>query len=38
VNLYQDIKGGIPRGSSLSPFFGAFYLLELDQKMEKLEV
>ena len=36
--LYQDIKKGIPRGSSLSPLLGAFYLLELDQKMEKLEV
>jgi len=36
--LYQDIKKGIPRGSSLSPLLGAFYLLELDQKMEKLNV
>jgi len=36
--LYQDIKRGIPRGSSLSPLLGAFYLIELDQKMEKLDV
>ncbi len=36
--LYQDIKRGIPRGSSLSPLLGAFYLLELDQRMEKLDV
>jgi len=36
--LYQDIKKGIPRGSSLSPLLGAFYLTELDQKMEKLDV
>jgi len=36
--IYQDIKKGIPRGSSLSPLLGAFYLLELDQKMEKLDV
>jgi hypothetical protein len=36
--LYQDIKKGIPRGSSLSPLLGAFYLLELDKKMEKLDV
>jgi hypothetical protein len=36
--LYQDIKRGIPRGSSLSPLIGAFYLLELDRRMEKLDV
>ena len=36
--LYQDIKRGIPRGSSLSPLLGAFYLLELDHMMEKLDV
>jgi RNA-directed DNA polymerase len=36
--LYQDIKKGIPRGSSLSPLLGAFYLLELDQKMAELNV
>ena len=36
--LYQDIKRGIPKGSSLSPLIGAFYLLELDRQMEKLGV
>jgi RNA-directed DNA polymerase len=36
--LYQDIKKGIPRGSSLSPLLGAFYLMELDKKMETLDV
>jgi RNA-directed DNA polymerase len=36
--LYQEIKRGIPRGSSLSPLLGAFYLNDLDQKMEKLGV
>ena len=36
--LYQDIKRGLPRASSLSPLLGAFYLLELDRKMEKLDV
>ncbi|RZB38005.1 MAG: hypothetical protein SRB2_00351 [Desulfobacteraceae bacterium Eth-SRB2] len=36
--LYQDVQKGIPRGCSLSPLLGAFYLLELDQKMEKLDV
>jgi hypothetical protein len=36
--LYQCIKRGIPRGSSLSPLIGAFYLLELDRAMEKLDV
>jgi hypothetical protein len=36
--LYQDKKKGIPRGSSLSSSLGAFYLMELDQKMEKLDV
>ena len=36
--LYQDIKRGILRGSSLLPLLGAFYLLELDQKMEKPDV
>jgi len=34
--LYQDITKGISRGSSLSPLLGAFYLLELDRKMKKL--
>jgi len=36
--LYQDIRMGIPRGSSSSPLLGAFYLMELDRKMEKLDV
>ncbi len=36
--LYQEINRGIPRGSSLSPLLGAFYLNDLDQKMEKLGV
>ena len=36
--LYKDIKRGIPRGSSLSPLIGAFYLMELDQKMARLDV
>jgi RNA-directed DNA polymerase len=36
--LYHDIKRGIPRGASLSPLLGAFYLLDLDREMEKLEV
>jgi hypothetical protein len=36
--LYEDIRKGIPRGASLSPLLGAFYLLELDQIMEKLDV
>ena len=36
--LYQDIRMGIPRGSSLSPLLGAFYLMELDRMMEKLDV
>jgi len=36
--LYQDSRKGIPRGSSLSPLLGAFYLMELDRKMEKLDV
>ena len=36
--LYQDIRKGIPRGSSLSPLLGAIYLLELDRKMENLDV
>ncbi len=36
--MYQDIKRGIPRGASLSPLLGAFYLLDLDRKMERLDV
>jgi hypothetical protein len=36
--FYQEIKRGIPSGSSLSPLLGAFYLNDLDQKTEKLGV
>jgi len=36
--LYQDIERGIPKGASLSPLLGAFYLLDLDRKMERLDV
>jgi hypothetical protein len=36
--LYKDVTKGISRGSSLSPLLGAFYLLELDQRMEKMDV
>ena len=36
--LYQDFSKGIPRGSSLSPLLGAFYLLDLDRKMAALDV
>ena len=36
--LYQEVKRGIAHGSSLSPFLGAFYLLDLDQRLEKLKV
>jgi hypothetical protein len=36
--LFQDIKRGLPRASSLSPLLGAFYLLDLDREMKKLDV
>ncbi len=36
--LYQDITRGIAKGSSFSPLLGAFYLLDLDRRMEKLDV
>jgi hypothetical protein len=36
--LYQGFRKGIPRGSSISPLLGAFYLLELDRKMDMLDV
>jgi len=36
--LYQNIKRGLPRASSLSPLLGAFYLLDLDREMEKMDV
>jgi len=35
---YRDIQRGIPRGTSLSPLLGAFYLLDLDREMEGLDV
>lgn len=35
---YRDIQKGIPRGASLSPLLGAFYLLDLDREMERLDV
>lgn len=35
---YKDIRRGILRGASLSPLRGAFYLLDLDRKMEALDV
>ena len=36
--LYQDVTMGIARGSSLSPLLGAFYLMDLDNRMEALDV
>ncbi len=36
--LYQDVKRGIPRGAPLSPLLRAFYLLDLDRRMEQLDV
>ncbi len=36
--LYQNITMGIARGSSLSPLFGAFYLMDLDNRMKELDV
>jgi hypothetical protein len=36
--LYQEVKRGISRGSSLSPLLGAFYLLDLDQRLEGVNV
>jgi RNA-directed DNA polymerase len=36
--LYQDIRRGIPRGAALSPRLGAFYLRELDRRLESLGV
>jgi hypothetical protein len=36
--LYQEVKRGIAHGSSLSPFLGAFYLLDLDQRLGKVNV
>jgi hypothetical protein len=36
--LYRDVKKGIPRGSSLSPLMGAFYLIDLDRRLGKMDV
>ncbi len=36
--LYQDVYCGIARGSSLSPLLGAFYLMDLDNRMKELDV
>jgi RNA-directed DNA polymerase len=36
--LYQDIRRGIPRGAALSPLLGAWYLRELDRRLERLGV
>jgi RNA-directed DNA polymerase len=36
--LYKDIERGIPKGASLSPLLGAFYLLDLDRRMARLDV
>lgn len=36
--LYQDVKCGVAKGASLSPLLGAFYLSELDEKMEALDI
>jgi RNA-directed DNA polymerase len=36
--LYQDVRRGIGRGASLSPLLGAWYLRELDRRLEGLEV
>lgn len=36
--LYRSVTRGIARGSSLSPLLGAFYLRELDQRLDELDV
>jgi len=36
--LYQHISRNISKGSWLSPLLGAFYLLDLDRKMDKIDV
>jgi len=36
--LYQNINIGLARGSSLSPLLGAFYLMDLDHRIKKLDV
>jgi len=34
---YRDVKRGIPRGSSLSPLLGAFYLLDMDRRLTRMD-
>jgi hypothetical protein len=36
--LYQEVKRGISRGSLLSPLLGAFYLLDLDKRLEEMNI
>jgi hypothetical protein len=36
--LFHEVKGGIARGSSLSPLLGAFYLIDLDKRLEKMDI
>ncbi len=36
--LYQDFRKGVPKAASLSPLLGAFYLAELDNRMDALDV
>jgi RNA-directed DNA polymerase len=36
--LYHEVKRGISRGSSLSPLLGAFYLLDLDKGLVKMDI
>lgn len=35
--LYQEYRKGVPRASSLSPLLGAFYLAELDHRMDEFD-
>ncbi len=36
--LFRDINQGLPRGCPLSPLLGAFFLTELDEALERLDV
>jgi hypothetical protein len=36
--IYREVKRGIARGSSLSPLLGAFYLIDLDKRLEKMDI
>lgn len=36
--LYRDIRRGIPKGSSLPALLGAFYLMDLDNEIENLNI